>query len=220
MIPLSTGRTVRFFWPVLLLWTACRDENVVSYRVPKEKDPAPHAVAAAGTPSNAPSPAAAPAPSGASMADQPVATASGAALTWIAPSNWKAKAPSSMRKGSYTIEGEGGQSAELAITAFPGDVGGELANVNRWRGQLGQTSLSDADAKAAITRIEANGLKIGVVDIVGTANGGPARLVGAMVPFNNSTWFFKLIGADAVVAKEKAAFLTFLQSVRVAEATP
>jgi len=73
---------------------------------------------------------------------------------------------------------------------------------------------------AAITRLEVNGLKLGVVDMTGAANGAPSRLVGAMVPFGGATWFFKLLGPEAVVAPEKAAFLEFLKTIRPAALTP
>jgi hypothetical protein len=199
---------------VLLLLPACRDEAIASYRVPKAKDPAPAPLAATASPHASTAAVPPPAAPGAGMADTAVATATGAALTWIAPSAWQPKAASAMRKGSYTV-GEGAATAELAITAFPGDVGGEVANVNRWRGQVGLAPLPDADTAAAVTRLEVNGLKIAVLDAGGAA-GNATRLVGAMVPFGGSTWFFKLLGPDAVVAKEKPAFLAFLQTVRPA----
>jgi len=74
------------------------------------------------------------------MASTPVTTASGPGLTWTAPAHWKAKPGSAMRKGSYAIAGDGGE-ADLAITAFPGDVGGDLAAISR-------TSIAGADNSA------------------------------------------------------------------------
>lgn len=207
----------------LLLLAGCREPQVVAYRIPKEKDPTPLIVpteakeTAPATIGGMPMPAA---DAGAAMAGTPVATALGASLQWKAPAHWQPKPTTSMRRGTYLIAGEGTATAELAITAFPGDVGGEVANVNRWRGQLALTEISAAAVTPTITRIEAHGLKIGVVDLTGTANGGPARLLGAMVPFGNATWFFKLIGPDALIAKEKAAFLAFLQTVQPAAPTP
>ena len=100
--------------------------------------------------------------------------------------------------------------AELAITAFPGDVGGDLANVNRWRGQIGLPPLVAGDLESALTRLTANGLPVAVVDL----KGGSQRILGAIVPFSGSTWFFKLTGPDAVVAEAKPAFLSYLQTLR------
>jgi hypothetical protein len=108
--------------------------------------------------------------------------------------------------------------AELAVTAFPGDVGGEAANVNRWRGQIQLPPLGEAEVAANITRLEANGLNIAVVDLAG----GSTRMLGAIVPFGGATWFFKLLGPDAVVAGERPLFLEFLSTLRpeAAPATP
>ena len=152
------------------------------------------------------------------MAATPVATAAGSGLTWTAPAAWKVKPPSAMRKGSYLV-GEGDVTADLSITAFPGDVGGEAANVNRWRGQVSLPPLGDAEIAGAVTRVSANGLTIGVVDFAG-AGDKASRILGAMVPFGGATWFFKLMGPDAVVAAAKPAFLEFIKTVKAAPATP
>ena len=216
----------RLVFPLLaaaaLVLVGCRDKQVTAYRVPKEKEAEKHFPGdghdhgeqkggAAAAPAQT-----APASGGNNMANTAVATTSGAALTWTAPPHWQAKSGSAMRKGTFIITGEGNATAELAITAFPGDVGGEVANVNRWRGQIQLAPLPEAQVPGSITRVEANGLKIGVVDIVNPAGATPTRVLGAMVPHAGSTWFFKLTGPDALVAKEKAAFLNFLQTVKPA----
>jgi hypothetical protein len=157
------------------------------------------------------------------MAGTPVATAAGASLAWTAPAHWQPKAGSAMRKGTYAITGDGGAAAELAITAFPGDVGGEVANVNRWRGQLQLTPIAERDVAGAVTRLSANGLAITVLDVTNPSLTPPAHMIGAMVPYDGSTWFFKLTGSDALVAREKPAFLEFVQSIKpapVARPTP
>ena len=45
-----------------------------------------------------------------------------------------------MRRGSYAVGADEKTAADLAITAFPGDVGGDLANVNRWLNKLSPTT--------------------------------------------------------------------------------
>ena len=212
-----------------LAGSGCSDPKIETYRVKKDPAAAPTATAAA-TPASpapapaAPPPAAAPAPAApaaapaatvvaadrAAMANTAVATASGQGLQWTAPANWTAKAGSAMRKGTYAIKGAGGE-AELAITAFPGDVGGDLANVNRWRGQVALGPIGSAELASAINRFRANSLDIAVIDILG-ANG--QRILGGIVPFTGSTWFFKLTGPDAVVAAEKPAFVEYMKTVR------
>ena len=147
------------------------------------------------------------------MAGTAVPTAQGTGLAWTAPAHWQVKPATAMRKGSYTVPGEAGAAADLSITAFPGDVGGEPANVNRWRGQVSLPPLGEGDIAGAVTRLNENGLAIGVVDFAGTG-ANPQRILGAMVPHEGSTWFFKLTGPDALVAKEKPAFLEFLKTIK------
>ena len=187
--------------------TGCRDREVTSYRIPKEKETPPPMAAAAADAAPAPS---APPSGPATMANTAVPTAEGAALTWTAPAHWQAKAASAMRKGSYAVPTAGGAPADLSITAFPGDVGGEAANLNRWRGQLQLAPASETELAAAITRFESGGLKFAVVDF----DNGQQRLLGAIVPFRGSTWFFKLMGPAAPLAQEKPAFIAFLKTVQ------
>jgi hypothetical protein len=186
------------------LLVGCRDSKITDYRVPKEPDSTPQAL-----PSGHPAiqDAAAPPVAGTGMASMTVPTATDQPLVWTAPASWAPKALSSMRKGSYTVNGSEG-SADLSITAFPGDVGGSLANVNRWLGQLGLPSVPEL--KGAVQPLDANGLNMLVFE--GANNG--TRMLGVIVPRQGETWFFKLTGPDPLVAREKPAFLEFLKTVR------
>jgi hypothetical protein len=189
-----------------LLLTACRDTRIAEYTIPKEKDPQMPGPLSDGSGTM-------PAP-GNDAGGATVPTAEGPQLTWAAPAEWQPKQLTAMRKGSYTVPGAGGSAADVSITAFPGDVGGELANINRWRGQVGLPPLGDSDLPGAAERIESNGLQFTVVDLA--SGQGPQRILGAIVSFGGGTWFFKLTGPGDLVAHEKPAFLEFLKSVRPA----
>jgi len=225
-LPTSNRRPYNLSGAVILLGLllaagGCRDDQVAAYRIPKEREAATDTSLSGGVAPQAANPVTVPqtaAPAG-GMAATPVATASGAALTWTAPSAWTPKALGPMRKGSFMITApDGGSSADLSITAFPGAVGGEFANVNRWRGQLSLPPIQESELAGATTRVVVGGLTFTVVDLVGTGD-QPQRILGAMAPFNQAMWFFKLSGPDALVAAEKPAFLSFLQTVKVS-ATP
>lgn len=199
-----------------LVLAGCKDREIASYRAPKDAPP-PSPPAAAAQSGNLPpdhppigaGSAPASAAPGTDMASTAVPTASGNALTWTAPAHWTPKALGSMRKGSFSIKGDGGE-ADFAITAFPGDTGGLAANLNRWRGQLGLAPSSAEEVVAAVEKFEANGLQFTVVDYANNGN----RLLGAVVPFGGNSWFFKLTGPDALVAGQKAAYLEFLRTVK------
>lgn len=201
---------------VVGLASGCREAKVTAYRAPKDPAPAgaptatPPAAAAGASVTPTATPVATP-----TMANTAVPTASGADLKWTAPADWDVKPASAMRKATYVIKGEGAETAELSVTAFPGDVGGEAANLTRWRGQLGLPDASTAETAAAVSRFEANGLKIVLADFSNEKASPPARLLGAIVPAGESTWFFKLTGSPALLEKNKAAFTAFLKTIKL-----
>jgi hypothetical protein len=42
-----------------------------------------------------------------------------------------------MRIGSFAVKEGNDSSLDISVTAFPGDLGGLLPNVERWLGQIG-----------------------------------------------------------------------------------
>jgi hypothetical protein len=157
---------------------------------------------------------AAPAPADSSATPAPTDSAPQASLTWTAPAHWQAKPLSTMRIGSFAVSNDAG-TADISIIAFPGEAGGLLPNINRWRGQLGLAPLAEGDLAGATTALDgAGGLHFTVIDLSGQAAGAPAQMLGAILSFGGQTYFFKLTGPDALVAREKSAFLDFLKTVK------
>jgi hypothetical protein len=204
---------------VLVLGLAgCRERQITSYRAPKETPVAlPPAVSPDASAAAPMAPMSAPTAAGTmagTMAGTAVPTASGADLKWTAPAGWQSKPASAMRKATFTIPGDAGAEAELSITAFPGDVGGELANLNRWRGQVELPALTAAEVDANVTRFASGGLKLAFADLNNDKASPPKRMLGAIVPVGDATWFFKLSGPPALLEKEKPAFLDFLKTIK------
>jgi hypothetical protein len=195
-----------------LFLAACRKAEVTSYQIPKEQDPVMPVASAAAPAAATPGPL--PSANAGTMAATAVPTADGPGLAWTVPARWTTGAPNPMRKATYEVPVEAG-SAELTITAFPSDVGGELANVNRWRGQVQLPPITEADLPGAVTRREQDGLQLAIVDC--GAGAKAQRILGAIVPFSGGTWFFKLTGGDALVGAAKPEFLAFLQTVHPAQ---
>lgn len=140
------------------------------------------------------------------MAEQ-VAAIGGA--SWSRPETWKTGPANAMRKGTYLISGSGGD-AELAISAFPGDVGGLIANVNRWRQQAGQPPLDEA---GILNSIEKRDLPAGPAHLMLIEGNGRPSTLGAILPHANETWFFKMTGPLATLQEEVATFEAFLKTV-------
>lgn len=148
------------------------------------------------------------------MASGVVQPATGTALVWTAPAHWRENPGVAVRKGSYVVGDENGPTADVAITAFPGDVGGDLANVNRWRSQIQMPPIGAAELPGVMSHQDHNGLHMNVVELVNGNDPAALRMLSAIVPFEGATWFFKLTGPSEIVAREKPAFLALLATVR------
>lgn len=128
-------------------------------------------------------------------------------LKWEVQEGWKSIPATSMRYASFAVTGKNGETGDLSISTFPGAAGGDLQNVNRWRGQVGLEPVSDI--KSLVVPITSKSGEILTVDM----NGPKARILAGWILKNGNTWFFKLIGPDAVTAGEKEKFTKFLQSI-------
>jgi hypothetical protein len=139
---------------------------------------------------------------------------------WTVPANWKEQPPTQMLLGKFLVQDDGGRVAEVTVSAFPGDVGGLLANVNRWRGQVGLKDLQQSDLTQNIANIDLAGTKATLVDMIGVnpKSGKKTRIIGAIVPHEGKTWFFKLMGDEQVAEKEKQTFVKFVQTTQFPDA--
>ncbi|HVE14188.1 MAG TPA: hypothetical protein VNI01_12385 [Elusimicrobiota bacterium] len=187
-----------FLAAFLLLAAACRkEEEIQVYRLAK-----PAAEAPAGLPAGHPAVGAqAPVPA--------VSPAGELALHWKTPAGWAELPGSGMRAASFQVPG----GAELSVVTFPGDAGGVLANVNRWRGQFGLAPLPEAELPARSSRVASPAGEAVAVDFPGEGASAGKRLLAAMLPFRGASWFFKLTGPEAAVAAAKPAFTAFLGSL-------
>jgi hypothetical protein len=193
--------------------------KITSYEV-KADAPATTAAAAPAAPAAPVAPApekakvtAAPATMPANAAMQAEAASFGQPKWAELPAGWTAGAPNAMRKGSWIVTGPGGSKAEIAVTVFPGNVGGTTANVNRWRGQLGLAPAAEADIQAAAQpgKVGADAGQYFRFD----STDGQQAMVAMMVPKNDSTWFFKFMGDRDAVNAQTAAFLKFLATSQI-----
>jgi hypothetical protein len=135
---------------------------------------------------------------------------------WQVPAGWQEIPGGQFLVAKFNLTGEGGATAAVNVSSSPGEGGGLVMNVNRWRGQLGLAPLADDDVNKQVTAIEVQGGKASLVDLSGTdpRTGQPVRLVGLIVPQSGQTWFYKLMGNAKVVAGQKDAFTQFVQSVK------
>lgn len=131
------------------------------------------------------------------------------APAWAVPPHWQPQPLGNVRRGSWTVQGPDGQTGDVSVTAFPGDVGGMLQNVNRWRRQVGLLPVTERDLEGEVKPFDHHGSEGYMVKIQGET----AQTIAVAIPHNGSTWFFKLTGPQAVNTQEQATFLAFVESV-------
>src|ERR1035437_10158912 len=123
-----------------------------------------------------------------------------------------------MRIGSFLIKGTHGQTADVSVVPLSGLAGGDLGNINRWRGQINLGPISDADLSAQSETIAPAGRKMLYVDFVSREplinNQHKKRLMAAIYHQGERSWFFKMVGEDATVLSAKPALLQFLKSLQ------
>jgi hypothetical protein len=139
----------------------------------------------------------------------PTTTAhSHAHFNWSVPDQWHPLEAKEMQIARFAVPERGGAKAEVSVSIFPNDTGGTLANVNRWRKQIGLGEIGEADLPSVVRSLD--GSEGGAI-LVELANASH-RLVGAIIPRANQWFFYKLLGDADAVAAEREAFIRFASS--------
>jgi len=184
---------------MLLTLAGCERDEIRAYRAPK---------AAPSTPMGAPS---APAPSSSAQASAQNATSAvpGQQVSWTTPPTWK-EVPTTQQMRLATFDASG---VEVSVAAFPGDVGGPLANINRWRGQIGLPPVTDAELPNLLSTTRENGVEVSLVSMTGST--GQVLLAASILPGDGKTWFVKATSDPAKIDAIRESFITFSKSFRL-----
>jgi hypothetical protein len=186
----------------------CDDPQVHAYDAPKDPPPgAKRAAKAQGAKAGEPK----------AGETRPGAQVGAAPISWTLPEGWRQLGEGRGMRYATLAVGSGEEELQIAVTQFPGDVGGLLANINRWRDQVG---LGAIDREAMMTKLEA-----GQEIKASRADGRPAVILEAQGPKGSvlaasisgpggRTWFLKGIGKPEVVRRHRAGFDALLESVR------
>jgi hypothetical protein len=148
-----------------------------------------------------------PAPAGASTQSKPV---------WQVPTGWQETAAGQFLVAKFLVKGAGDDQAAINVSASAGDGGGLVENVNRWRAQLGLERLAEGAVNKLVTPLDVGAGKAALVEMAGAdpQSGQKTRLVGAVVAQGSQTWFYKLMGSEPLVQREKDAFSRFVQTAK------
>ena len=178
---------------------ACNNESVSVYRIPKENN---QVSLQTGSGNLAPPPPANPA-------------------SWSKPDGWTEKPLSEMRLGSFEVPGTNGESADVSVTAFPGDAGGLESNVNRWRGQVHLPALEGDQLTQSCQEETVDGVPTMIVDLQTPAGAEKASaILGAVLRTSDRTWFVKMTGPPDLLKGQKDNFLELVRSFRFQSTAP
>ena len=129
---------------------------------------------------------------------------------WTVPAGWKPSGPRPMRLASFEVPDPAG-AGDVSVSSLAGDGGGLLANVNRWRGQVGLPAVDEPTLRREAKEVRTADGDVGLlVDLPG----GDKRILGAIVPHGGQSWFFKLTASSALVERQRASFESFVRSVK------
>jgi hypothetical protein len=135
------------------------------------------------------------------------------ALKWTLPKGWTETPGSGMRYATLNPPGPG--KAEMSVVVLPGAAGGEMANVNRWRGQIGLPPEDDAVLAKARKEVKSKAGAVAVYDFTGQGEIKSRMVTGLLATADGNTWFFKLMGDDGPVGKAKPAFVKYLETLHL-----
>ncbi len=187
-------RTSRILTPVLATLFAasgCGDESIRTYRAPKEAPPA------ASRPSTHSHPA--------------------EVAAWDLPHGWTERPGEGMRFATL-IADPTEPPLEVRVTPLGRIAEDPLANINRWRGQIGLEPITDDEIGSVAEVVELTGDRQALkIDMEGDGHDDhPAqRILAAIFPGEERVWFFLMMADATRVAGQVDAFDALTRSLRL-----
>jgi hypothetical protein len=146
-------------------------------------------------------------------APKPTGGESSAAAPFTAetPAGWSTGKTGGMRKAAFVVGANAkGEPVEMTVIDLSSAAGDRLANINRWRGQMGLDAVAAAELPEQMQKLEVGGQPGDYVELTGTKG---ESILGVIVDRGEQTWFFKLQGPSELVAGQKTNFETYVRSV-------
>ncbi len=134
----------------------------------------------------------------------------GEGISWQLPSDWKQVRAAGMRYMTITAP----DNIEIAVFSFPDDVGGLLANVNRWRGQIGLEPITDEQLPQCTSGLKFENGQGTLVDISNPERKS-ARVLAAVLQGRDTTWVIRMTGTIEPLENLKPAFVDFIRTVKI-----
>jgi hypothetical protein len=141
----------------------------------------------------------------------PPPTPTGAdALAWKLPKGWTEARAGGMRFATLKPSTPG--KVDVSVVMLPGAAGGELPNVNRWRGQIGLPPVDEASRAQLRKEVKSKAGAISLYDFTNDAANQQRMVVGLLL-VDGRSWFLKMVGDASAVEPARADFLALLETL-------
>lgn len=182
--------------PVVFFLSGCGDEEILHYKIPKEKPQSPAATTA-------------------ENASQGSKVTSHNGIAWTLPENWTFEAGSGMRFGTFKFTHDN-TPIECTLVKLGGTAGGLAANINRWRGQIGLAPASEEDITKSLETVQG---KLGDIKISKLVNPDQpdSAILASILSTSNATIFLKITTKSSYLDSLKDDFSKFSASVHLTE---
>jgi hypothetical protein len=136
-------------------------------------------------------------------------------ISFEAPPEWKGGALNQFRKAAFTVT-DGQKQAEITVIDLEPGSGDLLANVNRWRDQVGLSPITAAELASSVKKIDVLGVQGDYVELIGPSGVAQSKtILGVMAFAGGRAWFIKLLGDSELAAREKSRFEAFAKSIKL-----
>jgi hypothetical protein len=135
-------------------------------------------------------------------------------IHWSVPAGWEATPFNHQLQYAAFSIGSGDDAIKVTVGyLFPDRPGARdlMANVNRWRRQLGLEPASSTELASIVTPMKESNLTMQRVDLAAPSG---QRMLAVIVPREDRIWFFKMTGAAAAIEAHKDQFDTFVRSAK------
>ncbi|HMC10229.1 MAG TPA: hypothetical protein VKH44_03025, partial [Pirellulaceae bacterium] len=133
-------------------------------------------------------------------------------IRYTIPPEWTVGKPNAISLAAFKAT-DGDKQVDITVSTAGGEL---LANVNRWRGQLGLPPIDSTELKKNVQKIETLGSTGDYVELVGSESAAKRKtILGVQANAGGRTWFIKLIGDSDLAAREKSRFETFVKSLQL-----
>lgn len=137
---------------------------------------------------------------------------------WELPEGWRHLDKQVRGRLATFALGPEDDALEVAVSVFPGNMGGPAANLNRWRDQMGLPPVDEAEADKMMLPLE-NSASIGryvLIDGETVLDGSEpeaAVMFASMIPETDETWFLKATDKPNKIEEHRESLLTFSRTL-------